>query len=51
MKIAIVGLGRMGMQVARKLAEGGHDVIAHNRSRGPVDRAATKQRLKLLSLL
>jgi 6-phosphogluconate dehydrogenase len=40
MKIAIVGLGRMGMQVARKLAEGGHDVIAHNRSRGPVDQAA-----------
>lgn len=37
MKIAISGLGRMGGQIAQKLAEGGHDVIAHNRSRGPVD--------------
>lgn len=40
MKIAISGLGRMGSQIARKLAEGGHEVIAHNRSRGPVDEAA-----------
>lgn len=39
MKIAISGLGRMGGQIAQKLAEGGHDVIAHNRSRGPVDAA------------
>lgn len=27
MKIAIIGLGKMGMQIARKLAEGGHEVI------------------------
>lgn len=40
MKIAIAGLGRMGAQIARKLAEGGHDVIAHNRSPEPVDEAA-----------
>lgn len=40
MKIAVAGLGRMGMQIARKLAEGGHDVIAHNRSREPVVAAA-----------
>ena len=40
MKIAISGLGRMGAQIARKLAEDGHDVIAHNRSREPVDEAA-----------
>lgn len=40
MKIAIQGLGRMGMQIARKLAESGdHEVIAHNRSRGPIDEA------------
>ncbi len=39
MKIAVAGLGRMGMQIARKLAEGGHEVIAHNRSRGPIDEA------------
>jgi len=37
MKIAISGLGRMGSQIARKLHEGGHIVIAHNRSGGLVD--------------
>jgi 6-phosphogluconate dehydrogenase len=38
MKIAIQGLGRMGMQIARKLAESGeHTVIAHNRSHEPID--------------
>jgi 6-phosphogluconate dehydrogenase len=36
MKIAVAGLGRMGMQIVRKLAEGGHEVIAHNRSREPI---------------
>jgi 6-phosphogluconate dehydrogenase len=40
MKIGIQGLGRMGMQIARKLAEDGHEVIAHNRSREPIDEAA-----------
>jgi 6-phosphogluconate dehydrogenase len=39
MKIAISGLGRMGGQIAQKLVEGGHEVVAHNRSRGPVDEA------------
>jgi 6-phosphogluconate dehydrogenase len=39
MKIAVAGLGRMGMQIARKLAENGHEVIAHNRSQGPIDEA------------
>lgn len=40
MKIIIHGLGRMGMQIARKLAESGeHTVIAHNRSKEPVDEA------------
>ena len=37
MKIAIAGLGRMGGQIARKLYEGGHTVIASNRSPGLVD--------------
>ncbi len=39
MTIAIQGLGRMGLQIARKLAEDGHAVIAHNRSREPIDEA------------
>jgi 6-phosphogluconate dehydrogenase len=37
MKIAIFGLGRMGGQIARKLHEGGHKVIASNRSSGVID--------------
>ena len=41
MNIAISGLGRMGGQIVQKLIEGGHHVIAHNRSSGPVDEAAT----------
>lgn len=39
MKIAIAGLGRMGMQISRKLSENGHEVIAHNRSQEPIDEA------------
>lgn len=39
MKIAISGLGRMGGQIAHKLAENGHEVIAHNRSHGPIKTA------------
>lgn len=39
MKIAVHGLGRMGFQIAQKLAEGGHTVIAHNRSPEPVEKA------------
>jgi 6-phosphogluconate dehydrogenase len=41
MKIAIAGLGRMGAQIARKLHEDKHTVIAHNRSRGSVDEMAS----------
>jgi 6-phosphogluconate dehydrogenase len=41
MKIAISGLGRMGAQIARKLSEGGHEVIAHNRSHEPIDEAVS----------
>jgi 6-phosphogluconate dehydrogenase len=39
MKIIISGLGRMGSQITRKLAEDGHQVIANNRSPEPVDEA------------
>jgi 6-phosphogluconate dehydrogenase len=41
MKIAIQGLGRMGMQIARKLSEGGHEVIALNRSPEPTQEAVS----------
>jgi len=39
MKIAISGLGRMGGQIARKLHDNGHTVVAHNRSPEPIDEA------------
>lgn len=40
MKIIVAGLGRMGMQIAQKLSEDGHMVIANNRSPEKVDQAA-----------
>lgn len=40
MTIAIHGLGRMGIQIAHKLAESEHRVIAHNRSPEPIQEAA-----------
>lgn len=42
MKIIIDGLGRMGGQIAEKLLDGGHEVIAHNRSPEPIDEMAKK---------
>ena len=40
MKIAITGLGKMGTQIARKLHEAGHIVVAHNRSKNSVEEMA-----------
>jgi 6-phosphogluconate dehydrogenase len=39
MKIIVTGLGRMGGQIAHKLADNGFEVIANNRSRQPIDDA------------
>lgn len=39
MKIAVSGLGKMGGQIAKMLHDGGHEVIAHNRSPEKVDEA------------
>lgn len=41
MKIAVVGLGKMGAQIARKLHESGYEVVAHNRSSSSVDEMKT----------
>ena len=38
MRVGFIGLGRMGFPMARNLLKAGHSVVAHNRSRGPVDR-------------
>lgn len=32
MKMAMIGLGRMGMNMAKRLLQGGHEVVAYNRS-------------------
>ncbi len=36
MELAIVGLGRMGSNMARRLLRGGHRVVAYNRSPEPI---------------
>jgi 6-phosphogluconate dehydrogenase len=41
MELGIYGLGRMGGNMATRLVRGGHRVVASNRSRGPVDEAAS----------
>ncbi len=38
MRVGFIGLGRMGFPMARNLIKAGHSVVAHNRSRGAVDR-------------
>lgn len=37
MQIGLIGLGRMGMNMARRLLQGGHEVIAYNRTPERVD--------------
>ena len=39
MQIGITGLGRMGMGITKRLLRAGHQVVAHNRSPGPVQEA------------
>ena len=36
MQIGLIGLGRMGMNMARRLIKGGHDVIVYNRTQEKV---------------
>jgi 6-phosphogluconate dehydrogenase len=42
MDIGITGLGRMGAGMAERWVRNGHRVVAHNRSRGPIDELAGK---------
>src|SRR5881397_1212948 len=39
-QVAFIGLGKMGRPMATRLLQGGHQVQAFNRSRGPVDELA-----------
>jgi 6-phosphogluconate dehydrogenase len=49
-EIGFYGLGRMGGNMVTRLAQGGHRVIASNRSRGPVDEAQQHGALPAYSL-
>lgn len=40
MRLAMVGLGKMGMNMARRLLQGGHEVVAYNRSPAKTDELA-----------
>jgi 6-phosphogluconate dehydrogenase len=40
MEIGMYGLGRMGMNMTKRLVQNGHRVVVHNRSPGPVEEAA-----------
>ncbi|MDZ4720754.1 MAG: decarboxylating 6-phosphogluconate dehydrogenase [Roseiflexaceae bacterium] len=42
MNIGITGLGRMGAGMAERWVRGGHRVVVHNRSHGPIDALAAK---------
>ena len=39
MDLAVVGLGKMGLNMALRLLRGGHRVVVYNRSDGPVETA------------
>ncbi|HEY3280829.1 MAG TPA: NAD(P)-binding domain-containing protein, partial [Armatimonadota bacterium] len=41
MQIGIYGLGRMGLNMAIRLLQAGHEVVAYNRSAGPREVAAS----------
>ena len=40
MKVGFIGLGRMGSGMARRVLEGGHDLIAYDVARGQVEKLA-----------
>jgi 6-phosphogluconate dehydrogenase len=42
MQIGIVGLGRMGANIARRLIRGKHEVVVWNRSSGPAEELGTE---------
>ena len=42
MQVGLIGLGRMGMNMAKRLLEGGHKVVAYNRTPEKVDQIAAE---------
>ena len=50
MQIAMVGLGRMGMNMAKRLLQGGHEVVAYNRTSKKTDQIAAEGAVAAYSL-
>ncbi|MDB5454672.1 MAG: 6-phosphogluconate dehydrogenase [Caulobacter sp.] len=50
MKIGLIGLGRMGANIARRLIRGGHTVVVYNRSPEPVQALAKEGAIASTSL-
>ena len=42
MQCGMIGLGRMGANMARRLVRGGHEVVVSNRSPEPVEQLEAK---------
>ena len=42
MKLAMIGLGRMGLNMARRLMQGNHEIVAYNRSKEAVRQIAAE---------
>ena len=50
MKLAIIGLGRMGFSMVERLLKNKHQVVAHNRTKEKVDEIAKKGAIPAYSL-
>jgi len=50
MQIAMIGLGRMGMNMAKRLLQGGHQVVAYNRTPGKTDQIVAEGAIGAYSL-
>lgn len=50
MRLAMVGLGKMGLNMTRRLLQGGHEVVALDRSREAVDAAAREGAIPAASI-
>ena len=50
MRIGMIGLGRMGMNMARRLLQGGHEVVAFNRTPEKTRQISTEGAVASLSL-
>ncbi|MBE2194061.1 MAG: decarboxylating 6-phosphogluconate dehydrogenase [Anaerolinea sp.] len=50
MRLAIIGLGRMGLNMSRRLLQGGHEVAVYNRSPEPVKEAVFAGGIPLATL-